>query len=61
MDRQWSWDEPTCGVSRRSDYFEMSRQDDEQKGYIVGGRDAFDGEFPWQVIYLFLKKCNSMC
>ena len=49
MDARWSWNEPTCGGSRHSNTFDMSRQDDEQKGYIVGGRDAFDGEFPWQV------------
>lgn len=43
------WDEPTCGGTRQSDYLGLSQRDDEQKGYIVGGRDAFEGEFPWQV------------
>ncbi|KAF8791066.1 Trypsin-1 like protein [Argiope bruennichi] len=34
----------TCGISKRSQY-----QTDEQESFIVGGRDADKGEFPWQV------------
>ncbi|XP_054709108.1 trypsin-1-like [Uloborus diversus] len=46
MDGLWSWKESTCGESRTDNY---QMDNDKRKGYIVGGRDAFQGEFPWQI------------
>ncbi|KFM63500.1 Trypsin-1, partial [Stegodyphus mimosarum] len=41
----WGKSEETCGETNRVQYSNT----DDQKGYIVGGRDAFQGEFPWQI------------
>ncbi|GFU39751.1 trypsin-1 [Trichonephila clavipes] len=45
LENFWRSDEPTCGISKRAQY----SQDGDKEGYIVGGRDATRGEFPWQV------------
>ncbi|GIY54665.1 serine protease 55 [Caerostris extrusa] len=45
LDNIWRSDEQTCGVSKRVQF----NRDDDREGYIVGGRDASKGEFPWQV------------
>ncbi|GFT87399.1 trypsin-1 [Nephila pilipes] len=45
LENFWRSDESTCGVSKQVQY----SQNDDREGYIVGGRDAEKGEFPWQV------------
>ncbi|XP_071043577.1 trypsin-1 isoform X2 [Parasteatoda tepidariorum] len=42
MERFWKSD--TCGESSSS-----FRQEENKEGYIIGGRDAIKGEFPWQI------------
>lgn len=46
MEKLMRSDESTCGESTGG----LFSSNADREGYIVGGRDATKGEFPWQVI-----------